>query len=101
MIERKRANNAPGQGADVKNWVNIFDYLAESSKVLQVSEIAQGLNIPEAEVRRALISLSIHTIPLYEEKRGHNIFFGLLRDLSREQFFGLIGWEVPEWAVTV
>ena len=98
MIVRQRNDNTPGQGAKVDNWFKVFTVLAESGRPLKVGEIARCAGISSWEVKRAVDSLSTHNIPIYQEKNG-TTYYGVIRYLTKEQFFDLIGWEVPEWAV--
>jgi hypothetical protein len=90
MVEIKKLNNAPGQGADIKKWLDVFDFLAMSHGPVRAREIMQGCHLSKDTVDRVLDSLSIHSIPVYEELRGAVTYYGVLHDLDRSTFFDLI-----------
>lgn len=89
-----RGGHITKANADTSSWHKIWNTLLEAEKPLTSRELADSCGLTMMKLKSALTSMSNHSIPVYEEKAGNQVYYGAARALSHEKIDELI--RVPE-----
>lgn len=71
--------------ANVETWHKVWEALLEASGPLSVEQIMGETGLGRSTVESALTSLSGHWIPVYEEKVGGLLYFGVAKVIEHEE----------------
>lgn len=68
----------------------MWEALLRAERTLSISEIAEQTGLVRRTVESALLSLSCHWVPVYEEQQGRTLYFGVAKPISHEQMDEII-----------